>query len=225
MAHAPALDHAGSQGGGHDSGGHGEHTMHTSTSMDMRKLLMWTFLASDCMFFGPLIGNYLAHRGRPGAIMNGPYPSQIFDIPFTSVSSFVLLMSSVFVVLAVSSSQRGDMRATKSWLLGTAGLGLLFLGGQFYEFTTFVNEGLGLTTNLFASPFFVLTGFHGAHVTVGVLWLLGMAWGVFQGKITKANALNIEIAGLYWHFVDIVWIVIFTVIYLTGNPPTDPLIH
>lgn len=226
MAHAPALDQAGSHGGGHDTGGHGDHPpIHTSTSIDMRKMLMWAFLASDCMFFGPLIGNYLAHRGREGAILNPPYPHQVFDIPYTSVSAFVLLMSSLYMVLAVSAIQRGDTRATRAWLLGTAGLGIIFLGGQFYEFTTFVHEGLGFTTNLFASPFYVLTGFHGAHVTIGVLWLLGAAWAVQTGRITRANAMHVEIAGLYWHFVDIVWIIIFTVVYLTGNPPTTPLAH
>jgi heme/copper-type cytochrome/quinol oxidase subunit 3 len=223
MAHAPTLQNVGGGHGGLDTGGHGAHTMHTSTSLDMRKILMWAFLASDCMFFGPLIANYLAHRGRPGAILNPPYPAQIFDIPYTSVSAFVLLISSLYMVLAVSASARGNMRAAKAWLLGTAGLGVIFLGGQFYEFTTFVHEGLGLTTNLFGSPFYVLTGFHGAHVTIGVLWLLCMVWAVATGKITQANAIHIEIAGLYWHFVDIVWIIIFTVVYLTGNPPAPPL--
>lgn len=186
---------------------------------------MWAFLASDCMFFGPLIGNYLAHRGRDGAILVPPYPAQVFDIPYTSVSAFVLLISSLYMVLAVSASQRGDWRATKAWLLGTAGLGIIFLGGQYYEFTTFVHEGLTLSTNLFGAPFFVLTGFHGAHVTIGVLWLLGTVWAVSAGKITQANVVHIEIAGLYWHFVDIVWIIIFTVVYLTGNPPAPPLAH
>jgi heme/copper-type cytochrome/quinol oxidase subunit 3 len=210
-------------GGDHDAGGHGAHTMHTSTSIDMRKMLMWAFLASDCMFFGPLIANYLTHRGRTGAILHPPFPSEVFDIPYTSVSAFVLLISSLYMVLAVSASASGNMRAAKAWLLGTAGLGMIFLGGQFYEFTSFVtHDGLGLTTNLFGGPFFVLTGFHGAHVTIGVLWLLCMVWAIATGKVTQANALHVEIMGLYWHFVDIVWIIIFTVVYLTGNPPVGP---
>ncbi len=96
----------------------------------------------------------------------------------------------------------------------TALLGLVFLGGQFYEFTSFYREGLGLTTNMFGSAFFTLTGFHGAHVTIGVIWLLSLVIVSLRGGLRQDQALNVEIAGLYWHFVDIVWIVIFTLVYL-----------
>ncbi|MEJ2238140.1 MAG: heme-copper oxidase subunit III, partial [Gemmatimonadales bacterium] len=100
------------------------------------------------------------------------------------------------------------------WLATTAGLGLVFLGFQAYEFTTFVHEGLTLQTNLFGSTFFTLTGFHGGHVFVGVIWLLTLLVRSFQDKLGPDKAMNVEIAGLYWHFVDVVWIVIFTVVYL-----------
>jgi len=187
------------------------HHLETSTGLDNRKLLMWVFLASECLFFGSLIAAYLLYRDRS---VQGPYPSDLFDIPFTSVSAFVLLMSSVSMVLALASIQRGDRRGLQIWLFTTAVLGILFLSGQAFEFTEFYHEGLTLDRNLFGTTFFVLTGFHGAHVTVGVLILMSLFAMTLQGKITQAESLHIELAGLYWHFVDIVWIVIFTLVYL-----------
>ncbi|HLC30204.1 MAG TPA: cytochrome oxidase subunit III, partial [Dehalococcoidia bacterium] len=127
----------------------------TSTGLDHRKLLMWLFLGSDCLFFGSLISTYMIYRGRSLA---GPLPHQIFDIPYTSVSAFVLLMSSLTMVLALAAIQRGDLRGLRVWLVATALLGTVFLGGQFYEFSSFVHEGLTLSTNLFGTTFFVLTG-------------------------------------------------------------------
>jgi heme/copper-type cytochrome/quinol oxidase subunit 3 len=188
----------------------------TSTGLDSRKLLMWLFLASDCLFFGPLITTYLIFRGQSPV---GPYPHEVFDIPYTSVSAFVLLMSSLAMVLALAAIQRGDQRGLRIWLLTTAGLGLIFLGGQFYEFNTFLHhDHLEMKTNIFGSSFFMLTGFHGAHVTIGVIWLLSLFAGSLRGMLHQGNSLNVEIAGLYWHFVDIVWIVIFTVVYLIPAP-------
>ncbi len=100
------------------------------------------------------------------------------------------------------------------WLLATALLGATFIGGQIFEFTEFTREGLTVDTSLFGSTFFILTGFHGAHVTVGIIWLLSL-WGLSaQGRLPEQHAERVEVAGLYWHFVDVVWIVIFTVIYL-----------
>ena len=191
--------------------GAGTTHLETSTGIDNRKLLMWFFLASDCLFFGSFIAAYLLYRGRS---LVGPYPEDLFDIPFTSVSAFILLMSSVSMVLALAAIQRGNVRGMQIWLFTTAILGTLFIAGQAYEFTEFHHEGLSLSTNLFGTTFFVLTGFHGAHVTIGVLILLSLFVYSLRGGIQKKDSLNIELAGLYWHFVDIVWIVIFTLIYL-----------
>ena len=200
MEHAVALSHA--------EAGHAEHT---SLGLNHRKLLMWVFLGSECLFFGSLIATYLVYKGRS---LVGPYPHEIYDIPYTSVSAFVLLMSSLTMVLALSAIQRGDERNLRIWLLATALLGAIFLGGQYYEFTTFFHEGLLLQTNLFGSTFFTLTGFHGAHVTIGVIWLLSLLAVSLTRGLQQKDSLNVEIAGLYWHFVDVVWIVIFTVVYL-----------
>jgi heme/copper-type cytochrome/quinol oxidase subunit 3 len=172
---------------------------------------MWVFLGSECFFFGTLIATYLAYRGRS---VVGPGPDEILNIPLTTLSTFDLLMSSLLMVLALAAVQRGDRFQSRLWLAGTALFGLIFLGFQAYEFTEFVHEGLTLQTNLFGSTFFVLTGFHGGHVTIGVAWLLTLLVLDLRGRLGVQDAAKVEVAGLYWHFVDIVWIVIFTVVYL-----------
>jgi cytochrome c oxidase subunit 3/cytochrome o ubiquinol oxidase subunit 3 len=183
---------------------------HTSTGLDNVKLAMWAFLGSECLFFGSFISTYLLYRN---SVTTGPKPHDVYNIPFTSVSSFVLLMSSLTMVLALAAIQRGDARQMRVWLLATAMLGMVFIGGQMFEFTSFVHEGLHLSTSTFGSAFFVLTGFHGAHVTVGILMLLTLVGMSFFGKLEQGSR-TVEMVGLYWHFVDIVWIVIFTVVYL-----------
>ncbi len=191
------------------AGGHDPHV--TNTGLSNEKLAMWAFLGSECLLFGALISAYLLYKNRS---VNGPYPKDVFDIPFTSASSFMLLMSSLTMVLALSAIQRGDVRRMRIWILATASLGALFVTGQVYEFTSFYREGLSLSTNLFGSSFFVMTGFHGVHVTLGILMLLSLYAISMRGGIGPEKAEVVEIAGLYWHFVDVVWIVIFTVVYL-----------
>ena len=189
-------------------GGH-----HTSTGLSNEKVAMWAFLGSECLLFGGLISTYLLYKSRvPEG--RGPVPAELYDIPFTSVSSFVLLMSSLTMVLAVAAITRGDVRNTRVWLLSTAGLGSIFISGQVYEFTAFVKEGMGFTTNVAASAFFTLTGFHGVHVSLGILMLLSLFAMSIRGKLPVERAETVEIVGLYWHFVDVVWILIFTVVYL-----------
>jgi cytochrome c oxidase subunit 3/cytochrome o ubiquinol oxidase subunit 3 len=183
----------------------------TTTGLSHRKLLMWAFLGSDCLFFGSLIGTYMLYRGKG----EGPFPHEVFDIPYTSVSAFVLLMSSLTMVLALAAIQRGNKRGLEVWLAATALLGSVFVGGQVYEFTSFyTQEHLSPAGNLFGTTFFVLTGFHGTHVTFGILFLLSL-WVLSRlGRLPSSESETVEIAGLYWHFVDIVWIVIFTLVYL-----------
>ncbi len=188
-----------------------EHEMPTTTGLNSVKMLMWVFLASDCMFFGTLIATFLVYAGKS---LTGPTAKDILNIPYTSVSAFVLLLSSLFMVLALAGIQRGSQRQLRIWLLATAFAGMIFLGGQYYEFNSFFHEGLTPQTNLFGTTFFVLTGFHGLHVTGGVIWLLSLFVASLRGLLPPEKALNVEIAGLYWHFVDVVWIVIFTVVYL-----------
>src|SRR5688572_17827427 len=230
MAHAEAVTH-------------GAPVHHTSTGTDNRKLLMWLFLGSECLFFGSLIAAHLVYRGRMEVppfpftreismtVYNGLSETVkhhcheignnlaecegILDIPITSTSTFVLLFSSLAMVLAVYGAQHGHQKMMKGWLLATALAGLVFLGFQVFEFRTFALEGLGLSTNQFGATFFVLTGFHGTHVGVGVLYLLSLLAASFRRNGLGPEAgFHVETAGLYWHFVDIVWIIIFTVVYL-----------
>ncbi|HKO17002.1 MAG TPA: cytochrome c oxidase subunit 3 [Gemmatimonadaceae bacterium] len=222
----------------------------TTTGVDHRKVAIWTFIGSECMLFASLISTYLIYKGRS---VVGPWPHEwwcrannvtsaagpvagcpaadsfkpILNIPVTSASTFVLLMSSLFMVLALSAVENKDnpppasagwwtrlLASSRLWLLMTAIFGTGFLGFQAYEFTSFVHEGLSIRTNLFGSSFFTLTGFHGAHVTAGVLWLLTLLAIDIRRGLRPSDALLVDISALYWHFVDVVWIAIFTLVYL-----------
>jgi heme/copper-type cytochrome/quinol oxidase subunit 3 len=223
MAHAAAID-------SHAHGGHPP----TSTGLDHKKIAIWAFIGSECMLFVSLISTYLIYKGRSKV---GPFPHEaclppicstalkpILNIPVTSASTFILLMSSLAMVLALAAVETKDqpkhtfgerlLGNSKLWLFMTALLGTGFLGCQAYEFTSFVHEGLTLRTNLFGSSFFTLTGFHGAHVTAGVLWLLTLLAIDMRRGLGPDDALNVDLAALYWHFVDVVWIAIFTLVYL-----------
>ena len=144
----------------HDDPGTAANSTHTGVTN--AKLAMWLFLSSDCLFFGAFIATYLLYRDRPG--QTGPTPQDVYNIPFTSVTSFILLMSSLTMVLALAAIQRGDYRRFRIWILATALFGATFIGGQIFEFTEFTRKGLNVDTNLFGSSFFVLTGIHGTHV-------------------------------------------------------------
>jgi cytochrome c oxidase subunit 1 len=182
---------------------------------DNRKVGIWTFIGSESVFFGSLIATYLVYHGQSAT---GP-TAEILELALTSTTTFILLTSSLFMVLALSAAERGREGAALGWLLGTAVLGSIFLLGQVYEFDKFYTEGLTLQTNLFGQTFYTLVGFHGAHVTVGVLWLLVLAVAMWRRRLPRRRALAVELAALYWHFVDIVWVVIFTLVYLMKGVP------
>ncbi len=266
------------------------HDPSTATGIPNKKLLWWAFLASDCMFFGALISTHLVYRINPPP--GNHVPTQVFDLELTSFSTFILLMSSLMMALAVNAIQRGQLRSMRNSLLTTIFFGCIFLGCQVYEFVHFVHEKkMTLSNSLFGSTFYTLTGTHGTHVAIGVL-ILGLmyvrsfksssphsgGWGEFlktvvhvaavcvamavtfivvvpagiglvKGEVAlgaflsgnlmpllalagagvvmawlgrashgvdfgERNAIDVEAVGLYWHFVDIVWIVIFTAVYL-----------
>ena len=196
----------------HDGHEHAE----TNTGISNNKLAMWLFLSSDTLLFGALISSFLLYRTNIGDNNTGfAEPSDVFDIPFTSLSSFVLLMSSLTMVLSLSAVNRDDSRVARIWLMTTAFLGLVFIGGQVFEFTEFAQvKGLGYSTNTWTSAFYTLTGFHGVHVSVGILMLLGTVFATRKSGLGKEKSETVELVGLYWHFVDIIWVIIFTVVYL-----------
>ena len=194
----------------------GHHEEHAVTGVPSYKLAMWTFLGSECFFFGSLIGTYMSLRGH-GKVIPGyedsPLPFEVFSPEVTSISTFVLLLSSLFMALAVMYAKSNDLKNMTTWTVLTILGGLFFLGCQVYEFNHFVHEGLTLKSSTFGSTFYVLTGFHGTHVAVGVLLLGSLLWAARGGHLADLG-LSTEIIGLYWHFVDIVWIAIFTLVYL-----------
>jgi heme/copper-type cytochrome/quinol oxidase subunit 3 len=191
------------------AGGHGHATV---TGISNTKLAMWLFLGSECLLFGGLLTTFLLYRKpAPGT---GIGPADLYEIPFTSITSFVLLMSSLTMVLAVSAISVGDHFKFRLWTVATALLGSVFISGQVYEFTVFLREGLGFTTNRASSAFYTLTGFHGVHVTFGIVMLVSLLLFSFRGHLPRSRAETVEVVGLYWHFVDVVWILIFTVVYL-----------
>ena len=195
----------------HDTDHHDDHGHVTATGITNEKLAMWGFLGSECLLFGGLISTFLLYKTRSDG---GQTPHDLYDIAFTSISSFVLLMSSLTMVLAVTAIARGDQRALRTWLVTTALLGSIFISGQVYEFTEFLNEGYGYTHSPAWSAFYTLTGFHGVHVTLGIVMLLSLFLLSLKGRIPQERAEAVEIVGLYWHFVDVVWILIFTAVYL-----------
>src|SRR5437762_987948 len=176
------------------------------------KVGMWLFLVSDALTFGALLAAY-------GAMRNGspdwPVPSHILGIPLTAFNTFVLICSSVTMVKALSAIRHGNQAGLQKYLLGTILGGITFLSIQAYEWTHLIkNEGLALRKDLFSATFFTITGFHGFHVTCGVIYLGVILALARRGHFSAENNHRVEVAGLYWHFVDLVWILVFTFVYL-----------
>lgn len=194
--------------------GHDEITPEVALAQDNRILGFWIFLSAECAFFAALIGTYLALQTHTAG---GPGPHQLFDLPLTAVMTLDLLTSSLTMVFAFMAMDRGDIRGMRLWIWLTALLGLAFLELQAYEFTNYWASGLHFSSSGFGSAFFALVGFHGLHVTFGVFWLLSLLAVSLKDGITPKNTSKVWIAGLYWHFVDVVWVLIFTVVYLMGK--------
>ena len=195
----------------------GDHASAHATSMgvDSRKMGVWAFIGSETLFFAALITTYLIYKPINAARYPDQLPHEKLGIQFTGVLAAILLVSSVTMVLSLAASRRGDRRMFPIWHLATVGLGLCFLGGQAYEFTNLViNEKVTLSSSLLGTTFFVLTGFHGTHVAIGVTWLLSVFLKVRAYPNSPENIMDVELGGLYWHFVDLVWVAIFTLIYL-----------
>jgi len=180
------------------------------------KLGMWMFLVGDAMSFGGLLAGYGALRFGSA---DWPVPADVLGIPLTALMTFLLICSSVTMVKALAAIKKGDQRGLRNFLLLTILAGLIFLGLQAYEWTHLIGEvlpekGLTFTRHLFGTTFFVLTGFHGMHVTGGVIYLSCIVVQGIRGKYSRDRWEAVEIVGLYWHFVDLVWILIFTFVYL-----------
>ena len=175
------------------------------------KLGMWNFLAADAMSFGGLLAAYGALRyGDP----NWPKPSTILGIQLTAAMTFLLVCSSVTMVEALAGFKAGNQKKLRNFLFLTIGGGVLFLSCQAYEWTHLIEHGQSITKNNFGATFFILTGFHGMHVFSGVVYLSCLLVRALMGKYQDPHNNEIEIGALYWHFVDLIWILVFTFVYL-----------
>ncbi|MBX6350088.1 MAG: cytochrome c oxidase subunit 3 [Clostridia bacterium] len=176
----------------------------------------WVFLAGEATLFASLIGTFLALRGQTAG---GPGPEELFDLPLVFAATVALLTSSLTGALATRQLKLGRLSGVQAWLAVTIVLGEIFLGIQAYEFYHYMmTEGFGLGTSAYSAGFYTLVGFHGMHVSFGVFWLIGHLFNSFLKRgISEADAAKIFVAGLYWHFVDVVWVLIFSVVYLMGK--------
>jgi len=177
---------------------------------------MWVFLAGDAMSFGALLAGYGALRYASG---DWPIPAKVLGIQLTAFMTFLLICSSVTMVKGLSAIQHGDQARLRRFLGLTIVGGVLFLSMQAYEWTHLIERGMALSGNpfgasLFSTTFFCLTGFHGCHVFGGVVYLSCVLVQALRGRYSETNHNPVEIAALYWHFVDLVWILVFTFVYL-----------
>ncbi len=180
--------------------------------IDSRKLVIWLFLASEIMFFTGLIGSYIVLRFANLDVW--PVPSTVLNIPLTGINTFILICSSATLVLGLASAQRGYKEGLQVGLFLTVLLGSIFLGIQMHEYHELIHDGFTISSSIFGSCFFTLTGFHGAHVFAGVIWLIVVMIKSLKGQYTPEEYAGVELVGLYWHFVDLVWIILFTILYL-----------
>ncbi len=182
------------------------------TGVYNEKLGMWVFLGSEVMFFTALIGAYIILRvSRPEAWAE---PGEMLNVPITALNTFILICSSVTMVKAFAAVQRNDQRGLRIWLVATALIGSAFLGIQAYEYQELIHKGFVPGEGLYGSTFYTMTGFHGFHVTIGVICLTFVAFRAFRGRYSASDYRGVEVVGLYWHFVDLVWIILFTIVYL-----------
>ena len=173
---------------------------------------VWLFLGSEVILFSMIIGTSFGLRIASGA--GWPNPSEILNVPLTAINTFILIISSFTMVKSVDAIQQGNQKGLRNYLLATVGLGAIFLSIQVYEYLQLFQHDFTPTTNLFGSTFYVQTGLHGAHVAFGVLLVLFTALRAHQGGFSEENHAGVELVGLYWHFVDLVWIILFTLVYL-----------
>jgi len=174
----------------------------------------WLFLGAETVLFGSLFATFLALRG---SVMDRPAESELFKLPMVALATFILLTSSLTSVMAIQAMHRQNLKSLMQWLIVTVILGFAFLGLEIYEFREYVHEGHGFTTSAFSSAFYTLVGFHGAHVIFGVIWISIIIGQLKTRGLNVVTAPKVYVAGLYWHFVDLVWVFIFTVVYLMGK--------
>ena len=175
---------------------------------------VWIYIMSDCILFASLFATYVVLRNNT---FGGPAASELFDLQFVLIETFLLLTSSFTYGLSMLAAEKQNARAVLAWLMATFLLGACFVGLEIYEFRHLISSGHGPQTSAFLSAFFGLVGTHGLHVTVGLLWMLGLMFQIGQRGVTLVTARKLTCLGLFWLFLDIVWIFIFSIVYLLGS--------
>lgn len=198
------------------AGGTLPHEPEKATLEGRNKVLsFWLFLGGEAVLFGTLFATFLALRNQTN---EGPTANDLFHLPLVAAATFILLVSSLTSVFAIQAMHRHRTGLLKIWLLITVILGLGFLGLEIYEFSEYVrHEKFGMTTSAFSSAFYTLVGFHGAHVAFGIVWIAILIAQLAKKGLTVITAPKIYVSAMYWHFIDVVWVFIFTVVYLLGK--------
>ncbi len=174
---------------------------------------MWVYLMTDCILFACLFATYAVLKDATAGGVSG---RDIFELPFVLVETFILLFSSITSGLATVAMHQGQEREVMKWLKFTFGLGVIFVGMELYEFHHLVIGGHGPSHSAFLSAFFTLVGTHGLHVTAGLVWMLVLMHQIRSRGLNDTNRTRLNLLTLFWHFLDVVWICVFTVVYLMG---------
>lgn len=188
---------------------HGSEAAHHGEHPDFRLFGLLTFLISESLMFGALFACYLIYRGNSGV---WPPEGTEVELLLPAINTIILISSSFVIHKGDAAVKKNDVSGLRLWYLATAAMGLIFLGGQVYEY---LSLGYGLTTNVFSNCFYIMTGFHGLHVFIGVLLILGVVWRSRRdGHYSDSKHTGVEMAEIYWHFVDVIWIILFGLIYI-----------
>ncbi|SDI18142.1 cytochrome aa3 quinol oxidase subunit III [Alteribacillus bidgolensis] len=179
----------------------------------MTILGFWIFLGAEVVLFSTLFATYAVLFGKTA---DAPVPAELFELPMVLIMTFLLLTSSFTCGIAIHHMRRGSLKGLFVWLGITLALGLGFLGFEIYEFVHYAHEGASLPSSAFWSAFFVLTGTHGLHVLLGIGWAVLILIQLRQRGLTPVTSRKVFVVGLYWHFLDVIWIFIFTSVYLIG---------
>ncbi|MDI4650185.1 cytochrome o ubiquinol oxidase subunit III [Cohnella hashimotonis] len=192
----------------HDHGHDGHHDLEA-----LRTMGFWIFIITDCIIFGTLFATYAVLMNSTAG---GPTGAELFEMPGVIAETFILLTSSFTSGLAVLSMNRGDKKGLIGWLIVTALLGASFITLEVTEFLKMIDEGAKISTSAFLSAFYTLVGTHGIHVSIGLIWMIALMLQVAKRGITPVTKRKIGNISLYWHFLDVVWIFVFTIVYMMG---------
>lgn len=199
----------------HGAGGALPAELEKATLEGRNKVLgFWFFLGGEMVLFGSLFATYLTLRN---SVPDGPTASELFSLPMIAIATLILLTSSLTSVLATIALHRHQLSGVLRWMGVTVLLGLAFLGLEIYEFVEYTHAGHTFTKNAFATSFYTLVGFHGAHVAFGICWITVLILQAMKKGLTVVTAPKFYVAGLYWHFVDVIWVFVFTIVYLLGK--------